>query len=91
MVSNNIEGLIKEAQRHFNRREFQQFINPLIQSLQQNNRIQEREKINSTISNIIASSMASLKNSTETIEDRQYVDIEDVESILLREMKNYTI
>jgi hypothetical protein len=87
----SVERTLKDAKIYFNRREFEQFILPLVKALEEQCGLQTREKVRGILNNIITSSMTYLKANTESIDDKEYVELSTIEETINKELQNYSI
>lgn len=86
-----IETATKDIQRNFSRREYEQFIVPLIRAYEEKQKVGQSAKVSSTIDNIITSSLTRAKEGVVIIEQEEYIKLESIEEILNTEKRNYTL
>lgn len=89
-MKQSVESLIKRAKCYFNRKEYEQFIHPLINTLEEMNRHTIKQEILNKVANIFISSMSKIKDGVETIENEEYVKLSVVEDAIKSEIQTYS-
>lgn len=85
----NVDNAIKLAQKNFNKRQYEQFILPIIQSIE--DKFNKEEKIKNKLiwNNIYTSLMATINTKAESINDENYISIKELDSLLQQEINLY--
>ena len=76
---------IRQIKSHFSKRDFIQFIQPLILSMEKEHAQMINSKVTKTIDNIILSSVTTLQEKSCSINNLDYVLLEDVKDVIMKE------
>jgi len=88
-LTNTVDQRIKEATKYFNKREYEQFILPIIKAMEvseSNTRLQE---VTATVRNILTSALSKLRSHIEIVGDEDFVKYEDVDRFINQEIQVY--
>jgi len=82
-----VESILKGIRTRLNKREYEQFIVPLIQAIEENQAQLENHKVKQSLDNIIFSALHKLNTLSCEINGEDYVKLSDMERIVLEEYK----
>lgn len=89
----SIDSCTQDCKSHFNRREYEQFIKPLIASMEDAHRQILNREINKRLNNIIDSTMIQAKEQANSFneEGSNYIELSTLEEIIQKELNIYLV
>lgn len=87
----NLDNALKLAKMHFNKKEYIQFILPILDAVNNDNKLLLNQKVSTLLRGTIDSSLATLTEKAEEINSVPYVSLELVTEILNQELSVYSI
>lgn len=89
MALRTVEQQLETIKNFLNKRQYEQYIIPLLSTLDKKYNAQFNANVNHRLSNIIISTLNSLENKSVDIQGEQYVKLEDVKDVLNNELNTY--
>ncbi|MGD9678173.1 MAG: hypothetical protein AB7V16_07390 [Vulcanibacillus sp.] len=84
-----IDKKLKDIQTVVNKRHYTQYVLPLMDAMNSVNDKLNSIKVKSIVEKIIASSLSKIASQGESINDIEYIKVDDVSSIIHSEMNTY--
>jgi hypothetical protein len=90
-VQDSIENYVKNIQAHFSRREYEQFIKPLIMSFEQQEEKRVKRNVSDKIHNLKVNVVDGMLHKVESFNGKNFIAFDEVVGLIEQEVNNLNV